>query len=653
MCSSGVSTFQRIFPALVALSVAISFAGTGVWVIGVGANTTNDANGSPELDTYVPANTVVPGESQEIQMVVTNDGEVHTGTVADRNALTPARNVRATVESDSDAIDVDTGTQALGTITENQPRSSSYRLSVADDIEPGEYDLEVELEYSYTTEIERPSGEIEDRPRTDTQTITVDVDDDATFVVRNTSTSAPVGNSGKLLLEMENIGEQTANDASVRTKSTNTNVVFGQSEFDPVHAGTWKPNETKIVTHDLRIRDQSTVRPYPLQSTVTYDDGDGIEQVDRDVTSSVSPLPGRQFVVRNASTNALVGDRGELFLEIEHVGERTAYDATVHTESVVFGETGVGQAYAGVWEPGAVKTISHDVRIKDESTVRPYPLDTTVSYEGADAITKADDGLLSSVSPRPEQTFTLELSESTLRVDEEGRLHGEITNNGPETVQSVELRAPLEDPNLYPIENTYAVGELEPGETESFELHLDVGNEAEPVEKLLGMTVRYRTEERDQRMNDESDVVVTVDERRDDFHVTSTAREIGVGSSDTVAVEVTNNRDETVTDIEPKLFADDPLSSPDDTAYVPQLEPNETATVIFEVGASAGAVPKTYSTSLDIRYDDADGRSQISDTHRTAITVVETDGGVNPVLVGALLFLLVGILVGLSLWRRE
>ncbi|WP_143420939.1 COG1361 S-layer family protein [Halorubrum halodurans] len=534
------SVILVLFLTVVLLLTPIS----GIGLVDAQETTSDDrfVRGEPDLDVHVPSNTVAPGQTQAIELFVTNDGEIQVGSVNNRNTVTKARNVRATVEADDDSpITVETGTQAVGSVTNDQPKGTSFRLTVPEDADPGEYDLDVELDYSFTRQISDRSGITDERSASETRTVTIEIDDDAQFIVRNTSTSAQIGDSGELSLEMENVGTRTAYNASVRTTSTNGNVVFGESAVDETHAGSWEPGEVKRVTHDVSVRDDTSVRPYTFDTAVSFDDRDGIENV--------------------------------------------------------------------------------------------------------------DDGISSSVSPLPAQAFEVELTESTLRVDEEGWIRGEVTNTGPATAESVELRAPLADPNLYPIENSYAVGTLEPGETASFALRLDVGGEAEAIRKLIDVDVRYRTMDRNKRVDDDGDVIVDVQDRRSEFRLASQQDQITAGETETITIEVTNNLDETVTDIEPKLFTDDPLSAPDDIAFVPELKPGETTTIRFEVSVGQDTVPKTYAATVDMRYDDADGESQISDTHRVTITVGEPAETTNPLLIGVAVALLVVLTAGLYAWR--
>jgi sialidase-1 len=116
---------------------------------------------------------------------------------------------------------------------------------------------------------------------------------------------------------------------------------------------------------------------------------------------------------------------------------------------------------------------------------------------------------------------------------------------------------------------------------------------------------------------------------------------------------VTNNLDETASDVEARLFADDPLDTGQtDTGYVQSIEPGETVSVTFELTAAASATPeKTYPISFDFRYDDADGNSQLSNTVRMPIDVVEgEDGGLPLPLILAAVVL---VAVAGAVWYRR
>ncbi|MDY6818310.1 MAG: sialidase, partial [Halobacteriales archaeon] len=111
---------------------------------------------------------------------------------------------------------------------------------------------------------------------------------------------------------------------------------------------------------------------------------------------------------------------------------------------------------------------------------------------------------------------------------------------------------------------------------------------------------------------------------------------------------------QTVRDVSAKLFADDPISSDDDEAFIDELEPGESAEITFGVSAGGGAMDKRYPVSLDFQYDDADGDTLLSDTYQVPVDVNRsTDGGppIVPLVIVIALALLIG--GGFLYYRRR
>ncbi|ELZ50802.1 putative exo-alpha-sialidase [Halorubrum coriense DSM 10284] len=117
---------------------------------------------------------------------------------------------------------------------------------------------------------------------------------------------------------------------------------------------------------------------------------------------------------------------------------------------------------------------------------------------------------------------------------------------------------------------------------------------------------------------------------------------------------VTNNLGEPASDLEARLFANDPLETGDtDTGYVQSLGAGESTTMMFELSTTGSATPgSTYPISLDFRYDDVDGDSQLSDTYRVPIEVTASEGGGLPLPIIFLAVLVVGT-GGLIVYRRR
>ena len=114
--------------------------------------------------------------------------------------------------------------------------------------------------------------------------------------------------------------------------------------------------------------------------------------------------------------------------------------------------------------------------------------------------------------------------------------------------------------------------------------------------------------------------------RRDDFRVVVSNATVGVDSSRLIEIEITNNRNQTLTDIEEGLGTTDPLDSDDDDGYIESLEPGEPTMLVFELAATGDANPKMYAASIDFRYDDERGKSIMSEAYQILVQVEESGG---------------------------
>jgi len=400
---------------------------------------------------------------------------------------------------------------------------------------------------------------------------------------------------------------------------------------------------------------------YEYTRLVEYD-AFGAEYVDSSRTRTkyvtIRVRDDARFRVLNVTSDAQVGDSGTLSVELQNTGENVATRADVEltapTGALTFSGGTSSTARIDELAPGETATVTYDVEVAPGSAVRSYAVTGGVTFKGPEGITRTDESLSFGFVPLDEQQFSVGNVSTDLRVGEDGDLMGTITNEGPDSARSVVIRYVDDSPNVIPIEDAVAVGTLEPGERADFRLLLEINTEAEAVGRVADLSVRYRNADDERRTYDEVEAVYTVGPERDEFDVEIDDREIEAGSTATVDVTVTNNLDEPVSNVEARLFANAPLSSDDDEAFAASLDPGESTTMTFTISAAGGATLKTYPVSLDFRYDDASGDSQLSDTFRAAVTLTESSGGSS---LGPLLGIVavVGVLVGVGVYflRRE
>ncbi|UWG47863.1 S-layer protein [Halanaeroarchaeum sp. HSR-CO] len=375
----------------------------------------------------------------------------------------------------------------------------------------------------------------------------------------------------------------------------------------------------------------------------------------RTVEVTVDEAP--RFEIESVDTDVRVADRGRMNVTVANTGSQVAEDVRLTLESssskFLFGQSQAGTSRIASLEPDANATLSYDVAVQSEASVREYALSGTVQYTDPDGIPGVHRGLSAGVRPLTEQTFSVESAESTLRVGEEGELRGTITNTGPATVEDVVIEYADRTPTIVPVERSAAIGTLEPGDSAEFVLPLEVTTTGKATDRSLDMAVTYRNEDGEKRGYEDVNAEATVEERRDQFAVTLADSEIPAGSDQTIEATITNQLDEPVSNVNMKLFVDDPLDSDEDEGYIGSLDPGESATVTLQLGAAGSAIAKTYPADFDVKYEDSDGTSKISNTVTVPVTVTQPeDTGLPWELIGAAVLLVI-IALGGYLYRRQ
>lgn len=488
-----------------------------------------------DLDAFALDNTLTPGQTNEMTLQIANNARIRDSSrPSSIDTTTTARNVRVEVNEQSAPVTIETGRQSVGNIGTAVPKEVPIAIDVPEDAEAGEYTMEVELEYRQIGRLFDTLGIEEDRSYTVTHKIDIVIDDSARFELRDAGTEAQIGDDGPMTVEVENIGDEAAEDLTVELASASGRIQFGGSNTEIASLGSLEPGETALIDYEIGFGADASVREYPLDATVTFENPEGINE---------------------------------------------EYETQFN------------------------------------------------------------------VTPQAQQTFEIKDVESTLRVGEEGNLIGTVQNTGPVTANSVVVRYNNDAANLVPIESEFAVGTLAPGESAEFRLPIEVTREAEALPRSVDLSVQYRNLDNERRAYQKVDALAEVDQRRDQFLISIENKQLTAGESRRLEVEVTNNLNQPVTDVDARLFTEDPLNSDNDEGYIESLAPGESTTIVFELSAGGSATAKTYPISFDFQYNDADGRSKLSDTSQVAITITGSEGGSSSLSIIGLLAI-VGTAIG-------
>ena len=369
-----------------------------------------------------------------------------------------------------------------------------------------------------------------------------------------------------------------------------------------------------------------------------------------------------EFDIVSEGTNQLfAGDTGSLAFTIKNTGTQTAANASVQLRSgasgVYFGTASTPSRETGVFvrslEPGETRQVSVKVGASNDVSPGEYPVNTVVSYRDENDINQQSDTLTTGVQVRPERTFSMEdVSTSNFRVDEsEATISGRIVNTGTSTARNVVVRM-QEHGTVTPTNGESAVGTLEAGESANVSFTTAITNDAEPGTNSFAFNVEYENADGDVLMaSNPIRKTAVIEPERDRFQVSNVSTTVTPGGTAQLTAQVEYVGDEPISAVNARLFTSDPLSTSDDGAFLGQMEPGETATATFRISATSDAIPKQYASSIEVRYDEADGDTEFTNGMPIGVSVNEPSGGPPGVPIAIAVVLL--LVIGAGVWYRR
>ena len=486
------------------------------------------------------------------------------------------------------------------------------------------------------------------------------------------------GEDTALTVQIQNSGQAT--QGSEANPSLNSRVTTARSvevrltEWDDspieietgrVFLGSVQDGALQTADFDVSVPEDAESGTYTLRVRVDYDYIRSVNAGNEEQRSKrenfyvdVRVEDSSQFRVVDVNSDVAVGESGDVELTLRNTGRQDATDATVSLTSqngaVTLGGAESASRYVGAGGAGEDRTVTFDAAVDAGAGRQPYALTAQVDYEDDDGDAATSKSLATSVRPAPEQTFDLSETNGTLRVGRDGAVGGTVTNTGPNTAYDAEVVVQSEYPGVSFEERRYALGTLEPDDSATFELPVELSDSASRGQKQLSYVVEYQNDDDDQRTSKRLNTRVEVREKVPLFDVEATNATVETGETATVELLVTNNADETLRNIDAKAFVDDPLTLSNDEGFIPQLRPGESETFTVQVSSGSNALARQYALSVDFQYDDAEFETKLSDTYTVGVTVVEpSDDGRTPVM------LIVGVLVvvvaaaGIVWYRRR
>ena len=414
------------------------------------------------------------------------------------------------------------------------------------------------------------------------------------------------------------------------------------------------PEDLEPGTYDIRARIRYSVTNRQSSS--------GDQRLTRSTreTFEVTVTDDALFAVGNVTTDAQPGTTGEAEIELENVGSSTAFGttATITGGGGVTVDGGQAEALLGDFDPGETRTVGVDVSVDRATLDGEKPIQAAFEYADENGIERAEPRTATGrITPLAAQSFSVEDLEDTLSVGYDGRISGTVRNDGPTPITDGVLVIEPASDSLVIEERRVALSEIAPGETDSFEFPTDVSGQTDAGPRQVRFSLEYSNGGRETTTAGPVSERVVVDPQRNAFTISGEAIRVTQGESAQLSLEITNERPETLRNVNAKLYADSPLSTTNDETFVNELEPGESGEIRFDIAAAGGAMPTTYRVELDFQYDTERGDTVLSRTYQHPVEVTERvdDGGtdISPLLLGGVVIVAVVLVAAGIRWRRR
>ncbi len=293
------------------------------------------------------------------------------------------------------------------------------------------------------------------------------------------------------------------------------------------------------------------------------------------------------------------------------------------------------------------------VKITQDATTGEYQLPLTVGYTYLASSTQPADDTLDSVYVKEDETFPITIRitptvqirvidsvAENLSVGTGGYLDLKIINMGSDNGKKAIVKI-LRNGNspVIPVDSSIFIGDFPLNETVSCRYKIAASGDAQKQTYPVDVVVTYENRYGDTVTSAAETIGVPV-QGKITFSITSGTATVFPGSEGIIAVQYQNTGTVTAYHAQSRLSAVDPFSSTDNTAYLGDLNPGDTAIARYQISTGSDAAVRNYTLDSEVRYRDSLDNSQVSDTVKVPLQVAGT-----PASAGITLLLAVAVIV--------
>ncbi|KAF5049617.1 NPCBM-associated, NEW3 domain of alpha-galactosidase [anaerobic digester metagenome] len=316
---------------------------------------------------------------------------------------------------------------------------------------------------------------------------------------------------------------------------------------------------------------------------------------------------------------------------------------------------------------GAARTATFNVKVADSAAPGTYTLPLEVTYTYLQDAEDYGDLLRYNYQKKTEtlpltvrvtpglRVEILNVQTRSLNVGTEGYVSMTLKNIGHDAADKAVAKVARNGASpLIPTDSNAYIGTFAPGETVDVKFKVAVADSAEPQSYPLDIVVAYEDYEGKSTASRPVTIGLPVGGKID-FDVASPTVTLHPGGKSILEVVYRNAGAAKVYSAQARISAVDPFTSSDDTAYLGDLAPGETATARFEVSIDADATLKNYGIDSEIRYRDDLDNSKISDTMKVQVALEKREGTLftNPVFLAVIAVAIIGAGYYIFAYRKK
>lgn len=454
--------------------------------------------GNPDISLGTTQRKFSAGTTTEFQVTVINRGDIQrAGPSEYENRVTTARGMTITIRDEGTPLEVNTGTIAVGNAPTGTVQSGPIEITIPESVRPGVYTIPVEYAYDYTRIVSYDSSgaEYNDFTAEERGSITIRVQDEAQFSVVSQDTVGQVGDTSEIRVTLENTGTQPAASASVVATTESDELSFGTESGSSTAfaAEAWEPGEQRSVNYTISLTEDATQRAYTLGLTVDYANTDGIAQSSQPLTIGVQTIAAQSFEAKNIQSSLRVGQDGRLAATIVNEGPQAIRNpvVTLSTNSQSININSPEYAISDL-SPGEEEQVNYTVSTSGgaDTGVQQFAIEVSYNNQDGDRQTSSPIQINAPLEQQIDR-FRVEAVNQSVTTGQTTELTLRITNNGDETLRSIDGQAFFDGP-LSSNDDEVFIARLDPGETTTVSIELSIASGA--LNKTYPFTMDFQYE---------------------------------------------------------------------------------------------------------------------------------------------------------------